>query len=170
MTPPGPQLRDIHLPPDPSWWPPAPGWWLLAIVVVVVIWQALRLLLRRLRLRRWRKRVQAELQHIADAYAAHADRTLLVANLSQLLRRAARLLEPHAVALQGDAWLTFLDRQLPPARAAAAPFHTGVGRALTDAPYRPASDPALQDLDARALLDLVRDWLGAVLSRSPARA
>ncbi|MBP6325901.1 MAG: DUF4381 domain-containing protein, partial [Dokdonella sp.] len=23
----GPQLRDIHLPPDPSWWPPAPGWW-----------------------------------------------------------------------------------------------------------------------------------------------
>lgn len=24
------QLRDIHLPPDISWWPLAPGWWVLA--------------------------------------------------------------------------------------------------------------------------------------------
>ena len=23
-------LRDVHVPPAPSWWPPAPGWWLLA--------------------------------------------------------------------------------------------------------------------------------------------
>ena len=33
----GPDLRDIHLPPTPSWWPPAPGWWLLAIVVLIAI-------------------------------------------------------------------------------------------------------------------------------------
>ena len=31
--PPGPQLRDIHLPPAPSWWPPAPGWWVLAALL-----------------------------------------------------------------------------------------------------------------------------------------
>ena len=32
----GPVLRDIHLPPDPSWWPPAPGWWMLAALVVTI--------------------------------------------------------------------------------------------------------------------------------------
>ena len=31
------QLRDVHLPPDPSWWPPAPGWWILAAVIAVII-------------------------------------------------------------------------------------------------------------------------------------
>ena len=31
------QLRDIHLPPEPSWWPPAPGWWLLAAILVAAI-------------------------------------------------------------------------------------------------------------------------------------
>ena len=30
-------LRDVHVPPAPSWWPPAPGWWLLAGVVVLVL-------------------------------------------------------------------------------------------------------------------------------------
>jgi hypothetical protein len=31
------QLRDIHLPPDPSWWPPAPGWWMLAALAAVML-------------------------------------------------------------------------------------------------------------------------------------
>ena len=31
------QLRDIHLPPEPSWWPPAPGWWLLALLLVIYL-------------------------------------------------------------------------------------------------------------------------------------
>ena len=32
----GPVLRDIHLPPDPSWWPPAPGWWMLAGLLLLL--------------------------------------------------------------------------------------------------------------------------------------
>ncbi|MEM7003859.1 MAG: DUF4381 domain-containing protein [Pseudomonadota bacterium] len=33
------QLKDIHLPADPSWWPPAPGWWLLALLLTaLLIW------------------------------------------------------------------------------------------------------------------------------------
>ena len=45
-APSGPDLRDIHLPPAPSWWPPAPGWWLLALVLLIAIalgaWMLLR--------------------------------------------------------------------------------------------------------------------------------
>ncbi|MEP6880575.1 MAG: DUF4381 domain-containing protein, partial [Dokdonella sp.] len=41
MNQPGPELRDIHLPADPSWWPPAPGWWILAAILLgVTIWAA----------------------------------------------------------------------------------------------------------------------------------
>ena len=166
----GPELRDIHLPPDPSWWPPAPGWWLLAVLVVALLWYGARWLQRRARARRWRKRVHAELERIAHAHVGGSDNALLAADLSQLLRRTARLIEPDAVALRDEAWLAFLDAQLPSARAAASPFSSGIGRVLIDAPYRSATDPVLQRLDARALLDLVRDWLAAVLARSPARA
>ena len=169
MTP-GPELRDIHLPPEPSWWPPAPGWWLLAVVAAAVLWYLMQWLLRNARARRWRRRVHAELETIASVHAAHSDSAQLAADLSQLLRRAARLIEPSAVALRGEAWLVFLDRQLPSERAALSPFRTGVGRVLTDAPYRSAADPALQHLDAPALLTLVRDWLAAALPRSHARA
>lgn len=36
-------LKDIHLPTDPSWWPPAPGWWLLSVIILllaaVAVWR-----------------------------------------------------------------------------------------------------------------------------------
>jgi hypothetical protein len=52
------QLRDIHVPPDPSWWPLAPGWWLLAIAAMVCCVLALRQLLRYARRRRPIKRAR----------------------------------------------------------------------------------------------------------------
>jgi hypothetical protein len=161
----GPELRDIHLPPAPSWWPPAPGWWLLAALLLVVAALLARWSWRRLRERRWRARVRAELERIAATHAAQPDPQRLAAEVSQLLRRAARLIDPAAGALRDDAWLAFLDRQLPPAQAAAEPFRTGAGRCLLDAPYRRAGDPAAHALDARALLELVRAWFAHALPR-----
>lgn len=166
----GPELRDIHLPPAPGWWPPAPGWWLLAALAIAVIFFLLRWLSRRWRERRWRRRVHGELERIAAAHAGATQVPALTAELSLLLRRVARLIEADAPSLRDEAWLCFLDRQLPPPRAANEPFRTGVGRALIDAPYRHAGDPALQAVDARALLDLVRAWLAAALPRRRAHA
>lgn len=166
----GPELRDIHLPPAPSWWPPAPGWWLLALIVCALAFLLVRWALRRARERRWRRQVQAELERIARTHAAQPDPVRLASEVSQLLRRASRLIEPQAVALRDEAWLGFLDQRLPPERAAQAPFQRGAGRALVDAPYRRADDPAIAALDARALLDLARDWLAHALPRRPARA
>lgn len=128
----GPQLRDIHLPAEPGWWPPAPGWWLLAVLLLAALaW--LSLLLRARMVRRRRARQVAGLA--ADAAARLADEASgaeLAATLSELLRRAARLVEPRAASLQGEAWLGWLDDGDP-----AQPFTRGSGRLLLDAPYRP---------------------------------
>lgn len=162
-------LRDIHLPPTPSWWPPAPGWWIVAALTLAVLALALRWLLRELAERRWRRRIQAELERIADSHAAQPDSARLASAVSQLLRRASRLIDPSAVALRGDEWLSFLDRQLPQSERDAAPFGSGAGRVLADSQYRRASDPALHTMNAPALLDLARRWLAHALPRRQRR-
>ncbi|HEX7988662.1 MAG TPA: DUF4381 domain-containing protein [Stenotrophomonas sp.] len=118
-------LRDVHLPAAPAWWPLAPGWWLLigAIVLIAVIVSSIYLIRRR-RLQRWMmlfdRQVQAAQQGPARLAAA-----------SELLRRAARRLDPQTVQLQGDAWLHFLDG---PKRK---DFSSGEGRLLLDGGFRP---------------------------------
>lgn len=167
-APAGPDLRDIHLPPTPSWWPPAPGWWLLALVLLAAVAFGVWMLVREWRERRWRRRVAAELDRIAAMHAAQPDDVRLAADVSQLLRRASLLIEPSAAALQGDAWLAFLDRQVDSASASAPGFRTDTGRALIDAPYRRAGDPAAK-IDAHALLGLARSWLKRALPRGRSR-
>lgn len=148
MNPQGPELRDIHLPPDPSWWPPAPGWWLLALVVVALSVLLLRRLQRGWRARRWQRDVVREVDCIAAAHTEHADPVRLAAELSVLLRRATLLVDPRAAALQGDAWLKYLD-----ARIGGEAFSAGAGRALLDAPWQRAAS-----YDTEALIDLARRW------------
>jgi hypothetical protein len=129
------ELRDIHLPPEPSWWPPAPGWWLLALLLLVVAWVLVRFLRQRWRARRRRRALLAEF----DAALGLTDPHAQLAAISQLLRRAARLRSPAAAALVGEAWLEFLDQTngVEPAF-----FTRGAGRVLQDDPYRPAPDTA----------------------------
>ncbi|WP_128809166.1 DUF4381 family protein, partial [Xanthomonas translucens] len=69
-----------------------------------------------------------------------------VAAVSELLRRAARRRDPAAAALQGEAWLRFLDggkRQ---------DFSAGPGRVLLDGGYR----RDLEHAQLQALLPLAR--------------
>jgi hypothetical protein len=166
---PGPELRDIHLPPAPSWWPPAPGWWVLAALVLVALFFGVRWLLRRRRERAWRRRVHGELERIATSHAAQADPARVAVEVSQLLRRVSMMIEPQAAALRDEAWLEFLDAQWPPARVENAPFRGVVGRTLLDAPYRRTDDASANAVDAHALLDLARAWLRAVLPGRRAR-
>ena len=158
----GPQLRDIHLPPDPGWWPPAPGWWLLALLVLVLAAFAFRRAQRALRVQRWRRQVLGELDRLVAAHAAQPDPARFVGGVSRLLRRAARQLDPRAATLRGEAWLEFLDQRLPRARAAATSFRDATAYGLADAPYRPAHDPRLQSLDAATLAALAHEWLAGV--------
>jgi len=86
-------LRDVHLPPQPSWWPPAPGWWVLLAVACVVAISTCLLYRRARRARRWRTSVMNELRQLAER---HADDAAYAAALHQLLRRAAWRYAPDA--------------------------------------------------------------------------
>lgn len=158
-APPGPELRDIHLPPDPSWFPPAPGWWLLAaLLIAVIVWIARRIL-RKLRQRRWQAALQAEVERIAVDHASRGDPRRATAEISQLLRRAAVRLDPPAAAYSGEQWLAWLD-----ARGVAG-FVDGPGQVLVDAPWRRAPE-----VDTEALFALTRRWLTQAFAKEQPRA
>lgn len=134
-------LRDIHPSVAPSWWPPAPGWWLVAVALLLAVgvW-----VWRSQRRRRHRLRVAALFD---DALANTSTAPQAVAAMSELLRRAARVRDPLADRLQGDAWLALLDRGLKQPQ-----FDTPEGRLLLDGAFRSDVEPP----DVEALRRLAR--------------
>jgi len=143
------QLRDIHAPLPPSIWPPAPGWWLLAALLLLLLVVATRWALRRWRYNRLRHRVLRQLQQMDPA-----DRGL-VACVSMLLKQVAlaRFPQQQVAALNGQAWLEFLDRTGDTDR-----FVHGPGQVLASGPYSP--DPPEQTLaQPQELIRLGSAWV-----------
>lgn len=150
--PAGPILRDIHLPPDPSWWPPAPGWWALAGLVLIVAFVGAVIWRRRRALLRQRARIIAQLDALICLHQQHGDPVGLVSGMHQLLRRVARQHEPLAAQQRGHAWQQTLAR-MP---VEPSTLHRLVE--LEQAVYRPP-----QSLDHRADAAAVRQWLQLAL-------
>ena len=141
-------LRDIHQPPPPPWWPPAPGWWWLGAGVLLLVLGVAFFY--------WRRRHRrASLARLFDRTvdAAHTPAAKLAA-ISALLRRAARTIDPAAGALDGDAWLQFLDRGL-----ATPVFAAGPGALLRDGVFR--RELSTTEVDAVRRLARARflDWM-----------
>lgn len=149
----GPVLRDIHLPPAPSWWPPAPGWWLLLALALLLLaaaawgWRGHR------RLRRRQQRWLSELEQLAQRHADSGDVAALGAGLQQLLRRVARQHEADAARQRGDAWRRTL------ARLPVDPLVVTRLSLLDAAIYRPQAG-----FDVPAMLAAARTWLVAAAS------
>lgn len=134
-------LRDIHQPPAPPFWPPAPGWWLVALVVLALLgalWW-------------WRRREARQRAAIAGLFDAEVEAAPTpaaeLAAMSELLRRAARRIDPSADRLEGEAWLEFIDRHGTAGKkdAPGTDFTRGPGRLLLEGPWRsevPASEVA----------------------------
>lgn len=151
-APVGPSLRDIHLPPTPSWWPPAPGWWVLAVLLVAVLllgawwWRRHRQGLYQ------RDRVLHELDGLARQHQLDGDQSALASGLHQLLRRVARRHDAMAAQQRGDAWRQTLAR-IPIDAVTLERLLT-----LEQAIYRPQPS-----FDHAAVVAAVRQWLSLAL-------
>jgi ABC-type nickel/cobalt efflux system permease component RcnA len=148
----GPSLRDIHLPPEPSWWPPAPGWWLLAGLLMLALLGAIWLWRKHRRAQQQRRQVLHELDRLVMQHQRDGDQAALASGLHQLLRRVARKHDALAAQQRGEAWRQTLARM--PVDAVT------LGRllALDQQIYRPPSS-----FDHAAAVTAVRQWLRLAL-------
>ncbi|MBH1529569.1 DUF4381 family protein [Stenotrophomonas maltophilia] len=141
-------LRDVQLPPAPSWWPPAPGYLMIgAVVVLVLLVIAVVMWRRRRRRQHWLQQFDSELATTTDAAAE-------LAAIAGLLRRAARHAKPGSESLRDDAWWQRLDPQgtLPDARRSL----------LAEGAYRPRVDSS----DVAAVRSWARErYLAMLLER-----
>ncbi len=141
-------LRDIHQPLAPDWWPPAPGWWVVGGCMLAIAALAAWI--------NWRhkQRRRAFAAMFDDTVAAAPTSPERIAAMSELLRRAARRIDPEADTLLDDDWLRFLDRgsKLPS-------FAAGAGNLLRDGAYR--RDVSEVEVDALRQLTRARfiDWM-----------
>lgn len=149
-------LKDIHLPPVIGWWPPAIGWWILAALLLILLVGSVWAYQRITRPSAIKSAKKLLLVLKADS---SQDNFQKLCQLSVLMRRVAMSEYPRAetASLTGDAWLAFLDKAVE-----GAPFSTGIGRSLADAPFR--KDPP-NDLDMTNLIRLCEDWFKALAKR-----
>lgn len=148
----GPKLRDIHLPPDPSWWPPAPGWWMLAALLLMTLLAGAWFWRRRRQRAGQRAQVVAELDLLIRRHRRDGDQAALASGLHQLLRRVARRHDALATQQRGEAWRQTLAR----VRVDAATLDRLMQ--LDQAIYRPH-----MLFDHAAAIAAVRQWLSLAL-------
>ncbi|WP_460875372.1 DUF4381 domain-containing protein [Rhodanobacter koreensis] len=145
-------MRDIHLPPELSWWPLAPGWWALAVLLLAALllgawwWRRHRHGIRR------REQVLHELDGLAHQYQLDGDQSALASGLHQLLRRVARRHDAMAAQQRGDAWRQTLARV--PIDALALDRLLMLEQAI----YRPQPS-----FDHAVVVAAVRQWLSLAL-------
>ncbi len=152
-------LRDLHLPDAVGWWPLAPGWWFLVALLATLAGYALYRAYRRYRRNAPRRYALGQLERFESEYLEHRNPVVLGKQLSELLRRGmlAYADRDEVAGLTGEAWLEWLDRDMP-----LPYFHTEGGKSLLQLPYRdPEGD--FSDVDIDALISAVRMRLGAPL-------
>ncbi len=152
-------LRDIHLPDPVSWWPLAPGWWALLLLLVSIVLITMYLI------RRYRNHkisaiylAKRELERIKTDFNITQDKSNLVIELSELIRRLSISIFPReeSAGLTGEEWLKFLDQY-----SEKNEFDNGIGRVLIEAPYQ--ADP---EFNSNELTELISIWLESVAKRN----
>ena len=147
-------LRDIHLPDDPSIWPLAFGWWLLIIVAIIIGYFAIRKIIKLKKRNQLIKLMQDELMLINDGFKKHNSKHQLAVEISELLKRFVRhvLHDNEASSLTGSLWIDYLNEQSN--SKVFNPFRTE----LTQAQYHPQID-----FDAPRLMATVKNYFPSVI-------
>ena len=143
QTDPLQQLRDVHMPADPSWWPPAPGWWLIAAAAIaLLVWLTFKLL------QAWQARAAIReartihLNNLARFQEGEIDEKRYTDITNELLKRllVVAMGRTQLAPLSGQAWLEALD---DPSQS--DQFTAGPGSALADCgPTRKATPLSIQ--------------------------
>ena len=147
------QLRDVHMPADPSWWPPAIGWWILLVLVLCGLIWLVHLAIQAHRARRPLRLARAQHDALYNSLSG-ASPLVYAAQTNELLKR----LLVHALGRQtyspmsGEAWLLALDQE-----SNSNNFSNGPGKILGHARF--GLDP---DLDVHALNRCVNDLLRSI--------
>lgn len=84
------QLKDVHLPKDPSWWPLASGYYIVFFAIIflfIIIYILIKKQKPRFILR---KHIKKELSEIEKNYNLNNNSNLLQSNLVGLIRRICR--------------------------------------------------------------------------------
>jgi len=108
------ELRDIHLPGDPSIWPLAPGWWILIVCACIVVYFIIKKIIIIKNQNHLNNVLQNELLKIRTDYKKHDNKNKLAAEISALLNRFVRhvLGDSDATSLTGEAWVNYLNSRV----------------------------------------------------------
>ncbi len=148
-------FRDITLPTAVSWWPPAPGWWLLALILIIVIILSTSWLRTRLYRTSILSLAQQELNDIMFKYNEDHNSTILISQLSILLKRYALLCFPeeNIAGLNGKKWQHFIIQHGPDIKDINA---EKIAEQLTTSPYKKFENI---DSDTSKLIAYFNAWL-----------
>jgi len=128
------QLRDVHVPPDLSWWPPAIGWWIVMLAILAMLawmlWQLRGRHQRRAPLRAAQRLLQELIAEQSQGHISDAD---FVHQSNELLKRVLVRAYGHTeyAPLAGTAWLQVLDDI-----SETESFTKGSGKVLGDERFR----------------------------------
>lgn len=144
------QLKDIHSAANPGWWPPAPGWWVLALLSLLALFFAARMVRRKLASRKRQRELLAALDALGRDFDPEQQAQEYLSGLNRLFRAVALKAFPGTgcASLQGDEWVRFLVSLLP------KKAETSSLAVLAQGPYEPGPE-----FDARALNQHARTWV-----------
>ena len=147
-----PQLKDIHLPGDPSIWPLALGWWILLVMLAgLFIWFVLKLK-KYLNTQKHKRMLLEEFAQLEQKLKTAPNKTHIT-ETNIFLRRLALAYYPNkkVASLTGNDWLSFLDES-----GNTQNFSKGAGHILIDAPYRSGE---LENYNSDEFIPLIRNWV-----------
>lgn len=145
------QLKDIHLPPEPSFWPPAIGWWLVLLLFILTIIGVFFIWAKHKR-GAPRREAQQLLDEIEKNYLSDNDTVVYVSEINKLIRRVAMqaFSRQQCAGKSGEKWLEFLQQH-----SKVDGFTHGVGRCLIEVPF---SNKEIQ-IDHSELKELAGHWI-----------